>query len=178
MNAARWRDEPMCSSRAVLLGALIQLFCRLPRLSTWAWPGPCAAGDSTRPAQGRMVWVLGRSHSAAWGRASTGALAAISPSSRRAAVNRTAPGIERLARETPPYSCHRDYAPCPPKAGIGAPQPAAPLVTQPRLARWACLGRVKAATRACGLCSTSVAARRRQHSSSSILIGIARRRRR
>ena len=91
MNASRWRDEPMCSSRAVLLGALIQLLCRLPRLSTWAWPGPCAAGDSARPAQGRMVWILGRPHSATRDRRSTGALAAISPASRRGAVNRIAP---------------------------------------------------------------------------------------
>ena len=88
MNAPRWRDEPMCSSRAALLGALIQLLCRLPRLSTWAWPGPCAAGDSARPAQGRMVWILGRPHSATRDRRSTGALAAISPASRRGAVNR------------------------------------------------------------------------------------------
>ena len=144
MNASRWRDEPMCSSRAVLLGALIQLLCRLPRLSTWAWPGPCAAGDSARPAQGRMVWILGRPHSATRDRRSTGALAAISPASRRGAVNRIAPGIERLARETPPYSCHRDYAPGPSKAGVGAPQPAAPPVTQPRLVRQACLWKGKA----------------------------------
>jgi len=32
MNAPRWQDEPMCSDRAALLGALIQLLCRLPRL--------------------------------------------------------------------------------------------------------------------------------------------------
>ena len=48
----------------------------------------------------------------------------------RSGQNRIAPGIERLARETPPYSCHRDYAPGPSKAGVGAPQPAAPPVTQ------------------------------------------------
>ena len=157
MNASRWRDEPMCSSRAVLLGALIQLLCRLPRLSTWAWPGPCAAGDSARPAQGRMVWILGRPHSATRDRRSTGALAAISPASCRGAVNRIAPGIERLARETPPYSCHRDYAPGPSKAGVGAPQPTAPPVTQPRLVRQGCLGRVKPARCVYGLRGASVA---------------------